>query len=195
MKNPYQPKANLKVILIVDLEATTSDDESVPRHEMETIEIGAVLLDLKSLSIIKTFQSFVRPIKHPILTQFCMNLTHISQDMVDQADGFKDAMFRFYESMLIYDTSEMIWGSWGLFDRNLFIRDCEHHQIAYQLPNHLNLKNLFSEAQGFHQNYGMSAAIKKVGLSLEGDHHRALDDALNTSKLLPWILGQKWIKN
>jgi 3'-5' exoribonuclease 1 len=195
MKRPYLPHPSVQAILIVDLEATTSEDESIPRHEMETIEIGAVLVGLQSLSIIKTFQTFVKPIKHPILTDFCKSLTQITQEMVDQADGFEKAMYRFYDEMLMDDQMEIIWGSWGLFDRNLFMRDCELHHVTYRLPTHVNLKNLFSMAQGFHQNYGMSSAIKKVGLILEGNHHRALDDALNTSKLLPWILGKKSIKN
>ena len=35
--------------LVVDLEATCSDTKEVPRQEMEIIEIGAVMVEAKSL--------------------------------------------------------------------------------------------------------------------------------------------------
>jgi inhibitor of KinA sporulation pathway (predicted exonuclease) len=38
--------------LVVDLEATTSDDGSLPPEQMETIEIGAVLVDAKTLDVV-----------------------------------------------------------------------------------------------------------------------------------------------
>jgi len=45
----------VKHYLVIDLEATTedgSDDErTVPRHEMETIEIGAVLVRANTLAV------------------------------------------------------------------------------------------------------------------------------------------------
>jgi 3'-5' exoribonuclease 1 len=34
-------------ILVVDLEATCDDLQTIPRHQMETIEIGAVMVDLE----------------------------------------------------------------------------------------------------------------------------------------------------
>jgi inhibitor of KinA sporulation pathway (predicted exonuclease) len=36
----------------------------------------------------------------------------------------------------------------------------------------------------------MAKACELVGLTLAGTHHRALDDALNIARLLPWILGE-----
>jgi len=59
-KNPAQ-------FLVIDLEATTSDDGSLPPNEMETIEIGAVLVNAKSLLPVDEFQTFDRPVRHPQL--------------------------------------------------------------------------------------------------------------------------------
>ena len=36
---------------------------------------------------------------------------------------------------------------------------------------------------------GMATALQIVGLELEGEHHRALADARNIARLLPWALG------
>lgn len=35
----------------------------------------------------------------------------------------------------------------------------------------------------------LTKALQIVGLEIEGDHHRALADALNIARLLPWSLG------
>ena len=48
--------------LIVDLEATCSDVGAVPRHEMEIIEIGAVMQSSgHKFEVEAEFQTFVRP--------------------------------------------------------------------------------------------------------------------------------------
>lgn len=57
-----------RYILVVDLEATCCDDRSISRRQMEIIEIGAVLLDLRDRRVISEFQRFVRPVRHPQLT-------------------------------------------------------------------------------------------------------------------------------
>jgi inhibitor of KinA sporulation pathway (predicted exonuclease) len=74
--------------LIIDLEATCSDTGEVPRGEMEIIEIGAVVMDSKTFEIESEFQSFIRPVRHPVLTGFCTELTGIKQDQVVVAPAF-----------------------------------------------------------------------------------------------------------
>ncbi|WP_438393635.1 DNA polymerase III [Caballeronia sp. DA-9] len=37
----------------------------------------------------------------------------------------------------------------------------------------------------------MVKACEPVGLTLAGTHHRALDDALNIARLLPWAFGDR----
>jgi inhibitor of KinA sporulation pathway (predicted exonuclease) len=49
--------------LIIDLEATCSDDGTVPRQEMEIIEIGAVMQSSRTFEIESEFQTFVRPVR------------------------------------------------------------------------------------------------------------------------------------
>jgi inhibitor of KinA sporulation pathway (predicted exonuclease) len=83
----------------------------------------------------------------------------------------------------------VVWGSWGLFDDTQLRRDSAFHGIDYPMPEHLNLKNVFSAAQGRRKRYGMAKALHLCGLDLAGAHHRALDDAKNIAQLLPWIVG------
>jgi len=67
--------------LVLDLEATCCDKGSIAKNHMEIIEIGAVMVEPATLTIVDEFQSFVKPIRHPILTEFCKSLTSIAQTL------------------------------------------------------------------------------------------------------------------
>src|SRR5512145_1452543 len=101
--------------LVIDLEATCSEDGSIPREETEIIEIGAVLVAAESSSIVREFQTFVRPIRHPKLTPFCTKLTTITQADIDAAPRFSSAMVKLREFI---GRDEALFCSWGNYDRN-----------------------------------------------------------------------------
>jgi 3'-5' exoribonuclease 1 len=48
---------------------------------METIEIGAVMDDREGISIVHEFQTFIKPHRHSILTDFYKQLTSIAQNL------------------------------------------------------------------------------------------------------------------
>ncbi len=84
--------------LVVDLEATCSDDGiAVPRDEMEIIEIGALMIHGRTLDSVSEFQSFVRPVRNPLLTDFCRKLTGITQSEVNAAPECKHVLGEFVE--------------------------------------------------------------------------------------------------
>jgi inhibitor of KinA sporulation pathway (predicted exonuclease) len=174
--------------LVVDLEATCCDQKSIKRHETEIIEIGAVMVDGKSLESVSELQIFIKPIRYPKLTEFCKNLTHITQANVDTAIGFSEAMNTFEQWFSQYEN--FIFCSWGDYDKNQFEQDCKFHKIPYPLGNqHLNLKKLFTIKQKLPKKLGMAQALELANLPLEGTHHRGIDDARNIAKLLPYIVG------
>ncbi|KAG0062856.1 3'-5' exoribonuclease 1 [Linnemannia elongata] len=61
----------------------------------EVIEFPVVLLDGSTLEIVDEFHSYVRPIHRPILSDFCKELTGISQETVDNAPTFVEVLARF----------------------------------------------------------------------------------------------------
>ncbi len=65
--------------LILDLEATCCDKGTIKRHEMEIVEIGSVMVEAQALTIIDQFQSFIKPVRYPVLTEFCKSLTSITK--------------------------------------------------------------------------------------------------------------------
>ena len=105
--------------LVVDLEATCCDKQAtIKQTEMEIIEIGAVMVHPESLTIIDEFQSFIKPIRHPILTEFCKSLTSIAQAQVDVAPSYPEAIALLKKWLSGY--SNGVFGSWGDLDRKQF---------------------------------------------------------------------------
>jgi inhibitor of KinA sporulation pathway (predicted exonuclease) len=176
--------------LILDLEATCCNQETIKRHQTEIIEIGAVMVAAQSLNVIDEFQTFIKPVRYPILTQFCKSLTSITQEQDDQAPGYGEAIALLKQWLSNYPNA--VFGSWGDYDRNQFKQDSKFHNVPFPIAYpHVNLKQLFSEAQGLPKRYGMAEALQLAGIVLEGTHHRGIDDARNIAKLLPFILGRQ----
>jgi 3'-5' exoribonuclease 1 len=169
--------------LIVDLEATCSDNGAVPRHEMEIIEIGAVMLSSRTFEFESEFQVFVRPVRHPNLTPFCTELTGIKQREVAGASPFPEALAMMKEWKAPF--ADSIFCSWGNYDRNQFLQDCEYHQITYPFgTEHVNLKEEFAQMFGRKKGLGIAEAMKHLGLQFKGSQHRGLDDARNIAHLV-----------
>jgi inhibitor of KinA sporulation pathway (predicted exonuclease) len=173
--------------VVIDLEATCCDDYTIPREETEIIEIGAVLVDAATLTPGAEFQSFVRPQRHRKLTPFCTELTTITQADVDRAPRFPQAIAKLGEFLRGKDA---LFCSWGGYDRNQFRRDAQQHRVRLPLgERHLNLKQELSRRLGESREYGTGQALRRVGLGFSGTHHRAIDDARNIARLLPFVLG------
>jgi inhibitor of KinA sporulation pathway (predicted exonuclease) len=170
--------------IVVDLEATCCDQDSVPRGEMEIIEIGAVLLD-ENFKPVREFSEFVRPVRNPKLSPFCKQLTSITQCDVDSANHFVEVMLLF-EDWIRDCGEELVWLSWGAYDKKQFIQDCNYHDIEYTLPEHLNAKVLYSQQRGCKKQFGMAKALRQRDIELDGTHHRGIDDARNIAKLIEY---------
>ncbi len=171
--------------IIVDLEATCW--EAVRDYErMETIEIGAVELLSADALPYREFDRFVRPIVEPELSDFCRRLTTIRQRDVERADDFRTVFAEFVT--WIGDTPFFLC-SWGEYDLTQFRIDCKRH--GFTLPasfeQHLNLKKEFGRLFGVKAS-GMEQALTRLGLRLEGTHHRGIDDARNIARLANLIL-------
>jgi inhibitor of KinA sporulation pathway (predicted exonuclease) len=177
---------NDRPVLVIDLEATCSDDGSISPQEMEIIELGAVWVTPAG-KVLDTLQRFVKPKLRPALTRFCTELTHISQSDVESAPSWPTVASELQAFAQLH-TNGQCWGSWGAYDRRQIERECVRHTLAYPLPDlrHENLKALFAKDREMKQ-VGMHMALKLANLEPLGEHHRALSDAINISRLLPFI--------
>jgi inhibitor of KinA sporulation pathway (predicted exonuclease) len=180
-------------ILMIDLEATCANDGSLPPEAMEIIEIGGVWATPEGL-LLDRFQVFVRPLINPTLTPFCSALTGIEQDDVSAAELFPVAAAALHEFAARRGGEGVIWMSWGAYDLKQIERECARHAISepLRLP-HRNAKQLFARHQHLKKPTDLAGACQLAGIKLEGSYHRALDDAMNTARLLPWVLGRRHI--
>lgn len=179
---------NARYFLVIDLEATCDDQGRIPRQDMETIELGAVLVDGDSMAPISEFQRFIKPAVHRTLTPFCRELTSIRQEDVDGAASFPEVI-RDLEAWL--SPRQALFGSWGAYDRGQLQQDADRYNMSIPwLSPHLNIKKEFSRMVGG-KPCGMAAALEKLKLPLKGTHHRGIDDARNIARLLPYALGRK----
>ncbi len=171
-------------LVIVDLEATCWPPGEHRPERMETIEIGAVLTRSDSLDVLDEFTTFVRPIREPVLSNFCRSLTSIRQEDVDGAQPFREGFGRFVE--WLGDLDDVTFGSWGAFDRKQFLRDCGFQKVHYPFgdqEDHFNVKKYVAQKMGWSPR-GLAPAIQSCGMEFEGTHHRGIDDARNIHRVL-----------
>lgn len=171
--------------VIVDLEATCWEKREIFR-ESEIIEIGAVILESSTGPIGEEFATFVKPIIESKLSEFCMRLTSIGQQDVDEAANFKAVFPRFIEWI---GTKPFTLCSWGAYDLKQIRIDCERHKISLpsSFSRHINLKQEFADLKRI-KPCGMKKALNILGIKPEGTHHRALNDARNIVKIALQIL-------
>lgn len=177
-------------MLVVDVEATCSEDGTVPRAEMEIIEIGALLVTCDTFEVLGEFNAFMKPVSHPVLTEFCVNLTGITQEQVDAADSFHVVLDRLVAAL--WTGRDATLASWGGYDKNQIAQDCRYHGVHYPFGDqHINIKKRFAEAVG-RKPCGLGRALGGMGLEFIGNPHRGIDDARNIVRLLPYAFREGW---
>ena len=176
--------------VIIDFEATCSNKNEFPREEMEIIEFAALCVR-EDFSSAFLFDFFVRPVRNPILTEFCKNLTSITQSDVDHAQPFT-VVFPYFNKWLSA-IEDLVFCSWGAYDKKQLIKDLSYHNIDDQYPfdeRHFNLKEMYAKRKGWERGCGMAEALRQENLELSGIHHRGVDDVQNIAKLLPFIFSE-----
>jgi inhibitor of KinA sporulation pathway (predicted exonuclease) len=171
-------------LVVVDVEATCWK-RGVFSRTKETIEIGAVrlLLDRKE-SQWPEFQTFVRPRRFPRLSTFCRELTGITQENVDAAPAFPEALRRFLEWS--QPLQHIVLATWSRYDMWQLDLDLEAHGLPKLTVPFLDVKKLAARVVGS-RNFEESART----LDPEGvtePRHRAIADARRTARILYRLL-------
>ncbi len=177
-------------IIVVDFEATCTDKDEFPRNESEIIEFGAVCIDSETgLIDDNTFSGFIKPVLHPVLTDFCKQLTTIKQIDVDRGETFKYVAHSFIDWCQNHGAEKIY--SWGDFDKNIFRRDCIRNKLDpdYFVDMHVNAKQKFADLYNI-KPCGVSKALTYKSMKFDGTAHRALDDAQNIAKII--LTSELW---
>jgi inhibitor of KinA sporulation pathway (predicted exonuclease) len=173
--------------LVVDLEATCSKDSSIPRNEMEIIEIGAIMYNTERHEVADSFDILIQPTRNPILSDFCKELTTITQNALCEAPKFEEAFTEFVNWYKSFhpENNKILFSSWGFYDKHQILKDCEYFGVEYPFSEeHLNIKKYFQNSYGLKRGIGVSDALKLIGMFFEGTPHRGIDDARNITRIL-----------
>lgn len=175
--------------MIIDFEATCFQSNPPPHFFSEIIEVGGIVVNPKSLTTLREYQTLVKPVLFPQLSEFCMELTSITQADVQQGIAFSAMV----DALKAYSQQyQAIFCSLGQYDRNQLFRQCRHFQVDYPFSaEHINLKEAHSQ---FYQvkRMGMKGALYYHKLPLEGTHHRGIDDARNITKIVKKRISDGW---
>uniref|UniRef100_A0A453EJU8 Exonuclease domain-containing protein n=1 Tax=Aegilops tauschii subsp. strangulata TaxID=200361 RepID=A0A453EJU8_AEGTS len=189
----HELQQDFDFFLVVDFEATCQKDARI--YPQEIIEFPAVLVDAATGRLESAFRRYIRPKHHPVLTQFCRDLTGIRQEDVDGGVDLGQAL-RLHDAWLEAATTGVgtkrcggrlavvTWGDWDC--RTMLEFECRFKGI--EKPSYfdrwINLRAPFQAALGGGGRVNLQEAVRAAGLDWEGRLHCELDDARNTARLL-----------
>lgn len=186
-----QPFARL---VVLDFEATC--DKSHDFHPQEIIEIGVSIVDTCTLEpISEPFQRYIRPTERPTLTDFCTQLTGITQNRVDSAPPL-DHVLKEFQAWLtshgcfqnaspltaVQSFAMVTWGNWDLQIQLESEMKWRRMERVPWLRRWINLKVAFGRR--FEKPARLQAAVTMAGLEwTHGRAHSGVVDAVNTARL------------
>jgi len=191
---------------------TTSDKIEHPSFVREIIEFPAVLVSNKERIVVDIFHTFVKPSKNSIISEYCQNLTEISQTMLNMAPKFQEVHNNFlawmakhqlgtkYTYMLVTDGPYSIARYLYVQTRIMGLPFPYDYAAAWA-----NLKKCFNNfysnsfyegnkvrnrAIMFHRNEiettgpRLQIMLQKQGMEYEGNSKRGLDISKNMARVL-----------
>lgn len=168
---------------IIDFE-TTGGQLSKPNRAME---IGIVISD--GQNILDTFSSLINP--GVLIDPFVQNLTGIKDEMLKGQPKFSELA----ETILNMTKGAVFVAHNVGFDYSILTKEFENLSIFFKRARVCTVKLSRSAFPGLDGGHSLSNLTKKFNITLES-HHRALDDALATQKLLSILInekGEEWI--
>lgn len=181
---------SLVYICVLDFEATCIEPKT-KTYKQEIIEFPSILYKLENdtLTIMSEFQEYVRPEFNKRLSNFCTELTGITQETVDKADIFANVFERHNKWL-----NKQIEGN----TRDLAFLTCGHWDLKTMLPSQLRLLNarnnikyrtyinIKDEFMHFYKKNGggLSRMLADLNMKFEGRPHSGIDDTRNIGRIL-----------
>ncbi|XP_076034444.1 3'-5' exoribonuclease 1-like [Oratosquilla oratoria] len=189
LKDPGGVRFHYNHFVVIDFEATC--DSNTPngyRHEI--IEFPAVLINTKSKSIVDHFQTYVKPVINPTLTDFCTSLTGITQDKVNSAPKFPEVLQQFEkwleEHNLFKDTKQFGVVTDGPWDMGRFmLQQCSNNELPFPQWGRkwINIRKSYSNFYNT-KRLSLQDMLAEMGMRFEGRPHSGLDDTRNIARIV-----------
>ncbi|XP_060076121.1 ERI1 exoribonuclease 2-like [Ylistrum balloti] len=195
-RSPSQPFGYL---IVLDFESTCWKEKKFQTQEI--IEFPAVLLNTTTGDIESEFHYYVQPQEQPILSEFCQELTGITQEQVDEGiplrfclkkfskwlDGLcKDKGITFSpvvgQQSRLKATTFVTWSDWDL--GVCLFNECKRKQLLRpaQLNSWIDLRATYRKFYN-RRPQGLNGALQDLGITFEGREHSGLHDSRNTARL------------
>ncbi|NXL60313.1 ERI2 exoribonuclease, partial [Chordeiles acutipennis] len=167
------------------------------------VEFPAVLLNTSTGETEAEFHTYVQPQEHPILSEFCTELTGITQNQVDEGVPLNICLSQFLkwiqkiqkEKKIIFssdipshstsETKPCTFVTWTDWDLGVCLQyECKRKQL--RKPDILNSWiDLKATYKAFYNRKpkGLSGALQDLGIAFAGREHSGLDDSRNTARL------------
>ena len=179
--------------VVFDLEFTSwpgSNERnwSLPNEDREIIQIGAVKIETTGdMREVDSFQILVRPLKNPILSDYIVNLTEITQEKVEK-EGilFPLALSRFINFIGEHPIDILSNGG----DEEVIEENCQIHNIPFLsiFKKSTDLEIYFSEVLGISRKNCTSGMLPELfRLNNHEKQHDALGDARSISQALRYL--------
>ncbi|CAB1430013.1 unnamed protein product [Pleuronectes platessa] len=190
-------------LIVIDFESTCWREKS--SYSPEVIEFPAVLLNTSSGEVESEFHTYVQPQEHPTLSEFCTELTGITQIQVEAGIPLRICLSRFcrwlqtlqLEKGVVFPNKQqnsspppaspklctfLTWSDWDLGVCLQY--ECKRKQL--HKPDVLNSWiDLRSTYRLFYDRKpkGLNGALQDLGIQFAGREHSGLDDSRNTAQL------------
>lgn len=160
-----------------------------PGEYKETIQIAAILIETSDFSEIDEFQVFIKPVKNLILSDYFIELTHISQQEVDEKGiDFSEALQMFYK----WSRSYFLY-SFGADHLDL-IRNCSFDFVDIEFPfdvsRFFNMRDIFEIFGVSTKGYTSGTIVKAFGEEIKQRPHNAFNDVKTIIEGLKFLKKQ-----
>ncbi len=175
--------------IVFDLEwnqCPSGKKREVPGLPFEIVEIGAVRLN-EAREITGTFHCYVKPTVYKSLHYRTREVISIKMSELKKGKRFPEAA----EDFFAFCGEDPVFCTWGPHDlielqRNLRFHGC-HEKLAWPLF-YEDVQKLFARTfESGKEQRSLEYASEYLGLDMEGEFHRALDDAMMTALVMQRI--------
>jgi len=171
-----------KKIVVFDLECTTWEGAAArgwsgPGEHRELVQIGAALVETDNFTELSLLKTLVRPSINPVLSDYFTNLTHITQEEVDEKGlDFSWFLPKFYEWCGRHELYCFDKIGDRIFDRDVLIENCDLYglKFPFELERFHNVNNIFAKHGYVVKQSGASPEV--FGIKLPARPHDAMND-------------------
>ena len=163
------------------------DERKICKNEI--IEIGAVILD-ENYEEFKSYKQYVKPVFNERISQRVEELTSITNETVENAPLFKDAIIDFIDFCVKYcgkdNYTVYAWSGSDLeqLEGEVALKGIDDDDnYRYMVENWVDFQKEYSKILHIHSKMSLEKAISSIEKEFDGQQHDAMWDARNTARL------------